>query len=82
MREELFSCKVYFSSPSWQLKDKTLKSLQFQHAKQSFNKKTKEKDPKENKKGKHPIETSKPYQSAFSFFKVTNTREIQRTINI
>jgi len=54
MREELFSCKVYFSSPSWQLKDKTLKSLQFQHAKQSFNKKTKEKDPKENKKRKTP----------------------------
>lgn len=41
-RQMSFSCKVYFSSPSWQLKDKTLKSLQFQHAKQSFNKKTKE----------------------------------------
>lgn len=40
LRENSFSCKVYFSSPSWQLKDKTFKSLQFQHAKQSFNKKT------------------------------------------
>lgn len=38
----LHDCKVYFSSPSWQLKT-TLRSLQSQHAEQSLNKMTEKK---------------------------------------